>query len=90
MTRTIFKGIIVSVFFIMVYLPTWAAEKPAENAGPGQMPAVQMMEVLKDIQLERDIVYATMGGHELKLDIAYPKAIEIDISIASLIPDFQI
>jgi len=64
----------VSMLFIGLPLASWAAERPMENVGPGQMPAVQMMEVPEDIQLDRDIVYATMDGHELKLDIAYPKA----------------
>ena len=62
------------MFFVGLSFAAWAAEKPGENVGPGQMTAVKMMEVPKHIQLDRDIVYAVMDGHELKLDIAYPKA----------------
>jgi acetyl esterase/lipase len=79
MIRTIFKGIIVSVLFVMVSLTARAADQPPAGGGPGQMPAALMMEVPKDIQLDRDIVYATMDGHELKLDIAYPKNIKAKI-----------
>lgn len=73
MSRKVLKGIIVSVLFVGLSFAAWAGEKSGENAGPGQMMEVQMMEVPKDIQVERDIVYATIDGHELKLDIAYPK-----------------
>lgn len=54
---------------------------PAGGMPPGRMPAGAMpgsmeqqnIEVPENVQLDRDIVYATMDGHELKLDIAYPK-----------------
>jgi len=39
---------------------------------PGQI-GRQTLEVSKNIQLDRDIVFATIDGQELKLDIAYPK-----------------
>jgi len=74
MIKTVFKGIMFSVFSVMVFFPAWAAEKPPENAGPGQMPAMQMMAVPEGIKLESDIVFASMDGSDLKLDIAYPKA----------------
>lgn len=74
MSRKVLKGIIVLIFFVGLSFAVWAADNPGENVVPGQMPAVQMMDVPEDIHLDRDIVYATMDGHELKLDIAYPKA----------------
>jgi acetyl esterase/lipase len=74
MIRTISKGIIFSVLFVMAPLTGRAADQPPAGVVPGQMPAVQMMEVPSSIQLDRDIVFATMDGHELKLDIACPKA----------------
>ena len=39
---------------------------------PGQM-GQQPLEVPENIQLDRDMVFATIDGQELKLDIAYPK-----------------
>jgi len=74
MIRTISKVIIFSVLFVMAPLTGRAADQPPAGVVPGQMPAVQMMEVPSSIQLDRDIVFATMDGHELKLDIACPKA----------------
>jgi acetyl esterase/lipase len=59
---------------------SWAADAPTGNmpqdmqVGPtGQMTA-KNLEVPDHIQLDRDIVFATIDGSELKLDIAYPKA----------------
>jgi acetyl esterase/lipase len=72
MNRTVFKVILVSMLSVMVSLTAWAADKPPAGVGPGQMPSTHLMEVPENIQLDRDIVYATMDGHELKLDIAYP------------------
>jgi acetyl esterase/lipase len=74
MIKAVFKGLMFTWLLMAMSFPVWAAEKAPQNSGPGQMVPVQLAEVPKDIQLDRDIVFATMGGHELKLDIAYPKA----------------
>jgi acetyl esterase/lipase len=48
---------------------------PSGMPQPGQMTpsGQQPLEVPQNIQLDRDVVYATINGHGLKLDIAYPK-----------------
>jgi acetyl esterase/lipase len=76
MIMRIFKGMVVLSLLVMFSLTSRAADQPPAGVGPGQMPAMQLMEVPKNIQMDRDIVYATMDGHELKLDIAYPKDIK--------------
>jgi acetyl esterase/lipase len=83
MARTIFQWVICLFAFIVLCSTAWAAD---DNRGmtapnisqPGKMmPPEQMgpktVEVPKNIQLDRDIDFATTNGHELKLDIAYPK-----------------
>lgn len=46
---------------------------PGQQAGPTGQMIPQTLDVPEDIQLDRDIVFVTIDGHELKLDIAYPK-----------------
>lgn len=71
MIMRLFKGMIVSVLLVMVSLTSRAADQPPAGGVPWQNLSVG--EVPENIQLDRDIAYATMDGHELKLDIAYPK-----------------
>jgi len=77
--KTGFKMILI----LLIFLSVSSASFSADNIGaiPQGMPqSVQMapsgkqaLEVPQNIQLDRDIVFATINGHELKLDIAYPK-----------------
>jgi acetyl esterase/lipase len=46
---------------------------PPGQVGPTGQIVPQALEVPGDIQLDRDIVFTTINGQELKLDIAYPK-----------------
>lgn len=83
MIRTIFKGIMILLVFMVLCYAAWASDgnqkaAPPNMPQPGQVgPTGQMipktLDVPKDIQLDRDIVFATINGQELKLDIAYPK-----------------
>ena len=52
-------------------IPTWAGGTPGTTSS-GQM-GQQKLEVPDNIQLDRDLVFTTVDGQELKLDIAYPK-----------------
>jgi acetyl esterase/lipase len=81
-----FKVILVPMIFLAVSSVALAADnkegtvppgmpQPAQPGQPIQMApsGQQPLEAPQNIQLDRDIVFATINGHELKLDIAYPK-----------------
>jgi len=63
--------------------------QPGQMMPPGQMPNMQVgptgqlitqtLDVPEGIQLDRDIVFATINGQELKLDIAYPKNKKVNV-----------
>lgn len=46
---------------------------PGQQVGPTGQMVPKILEVPEGIQLDRDIVFVTINGQELKLDIAYPK-----------------
>jgi acetyl esterase/lipase len=86
MTKIISKKIMISFAFTALCSLAWAADSKQGTAAPnmpqrdqqGQVgPTGRIMpqtpDVPKNIQLDRDIVFATINGHALKLDIAYPK-----------------
>lgn len=49
------------------------AMPPGGQVGPTGQMVPQTLDVPKGIQLDKDIVFATINGQDLKLDIAYPK-----------------
>jgi acetyl esterase/lipase len=78
--KTGFKMIFASLFFVSLSFSTFAAENNSGTMPPGMPQQSQMLpsgqqplEVPQNIRLDRDIVFATIDGHDLKLDIAYPK-----------------
>jgi acetyl esterase/lipase len=73
MIKRAFNGIIILLISIVLCTMTWAADKSQEKIVPMPAPKIEMMAVPDGIKVEQDLVYATMNGHELKLDIAYPK-----------------
>jgi acetyl esterase/lipase len=75
MRKRVFRGIIILLAIHILSSLVWAgAEQAEEKIVPKPAPVIQMMEVPSGIQVERDVVYADVDGHKLKLDIAYPKA----------------
>lgn len=78
--KTGFKMIFASLFFLSLSFSTFAAENNSGTMPPGMPQQGQMLPsgqqplaVPQNIRLDRDIVFATIDGHDLKLDIAYPK-----------------
>lgn len=74
MIRSAAKSIAMVLACAFMLSPTWAIGETEEKIVPRPAPQIVMMEVPDDIIIERDVVYAVMDGHELKLDIAYSKA----------------
>lgn len=76
-------GTIISLALMTLCPPVSAAdgtpEAPASNMpppmemGPTGQIAPKTLVVPEHIQLDRDLLFDTIDGHELKLDIAYPK-----------------
>lgn len=83
MTKLISEEIIILLALTILYSLSWAADDnkgttvpnmpQQERVGPTGRIVPQTLEVPEYIQLDRDVVFATINGHELKLDIAYPK-----------------
>ncbi len=84
MVKTIFKGMMIITLLATACSMAGAADEKMGKApgmpaaqpgqpGPTGRAVPQVLDVRKNIQLDRDVVFTTINGHALKLDIAYPK-----------------